>query len=219
MIALAVVLLIGAPLVYLLASAYADGELRRREMPLRALIGGAEYDALVAGDRTDQHYLQRPPLPGWLTAFPAHAGRQDRAQDRLAPDFALQTRDGGTWRLRDHRGKVLVLNFWTVTCRPCIEEMPSLVELSRILEDRDDVELVSISTDRDWDTVGTVVPDDAPMTVLLDPDREVVREKFGTRLYPETWVIDPEGVIRLRVDGGRDWSSPIVMDVLESYLD
>lgn len=216
--ALAVVLLLGAPLVYLLASAFADGEVRRREGPLRALVGSADYDRLLEEDEAPQHYLQRPPLPGWLTIFPAHQARQDRSEDRLAPDFSLPMSDGSTWRLRDHRGKVIVLNFWTVTCQPCVEEMPTFVQLSRLLSERDDIELVTVSTDRDWDTVRTVVPDDAEMTVLLDPERAVVREKFGTRLFPETWVIDPEGVIRLRVDGARDWSSPLVLDALESYL-
>jgi hypothetical protein len=52
--------------------------------------------------------------------------------------------------------------------------------------------------------------------VLFDPDKSVVRGKFGTRLYPETWVIDPEGVIRVRIDGGRDWSAPIAIEMIES---
>lgn len=218
LLALAVVLLLGAPLVYLLAAAFADGEARRLETPLRALVGSAQYDALLEQRAAPQHYLQRPPLPGWLTIFPSHRARQDRADDRRVPDFSLPSSDGGTWRMQDQRGKVVVMNFWTVTCQPCVEEMPTLVQLSRILEERDDIELVTISTDRDWDTVRTVVPEDAPMTVLLDPEREVVNGKFGTRLFPETWVIDPDGVIRLRVDGSRDWASPMVLDVLESYL-
>lgn len=217
-LAFAIVLLIGAPLVYALASAFVDGEVRRREMPLRALLGSSQYEALLRGDPTPQHYLQRPPLPAWLGIFPAHRAKLDRSDDRRVPDFELPAADGSTFRLRDHRGKVLVLNFWTVTCQPCVEEMPSLIQLSRLLQDRDDIELVTVSTDRDWDTVRTVVPADAPMTVLLDPEREVVRGRFGTRLFPETWVIDREGIIRLRVDGRRDWSSPVVLDALESYL-
>ncbi|MEC7524836.1 MAG: TlpA disulfide reductase family protein [Myxococcota bacterium] len=197
MAALLLVAAIGAPLIYGVASAFADGEVRRREMPVRSLIGTDAYEALAAGRQTPQHYM---------------------GNDRTAPDFELPQRDGSTWRLSDHRGKVLVLNFWTVTCQPCMEEMPSLISLSRILADRDDIELITISVDRDWETVRSAVPDDVPMTVLLDPDREVVREKFGTRLFPETWVIDPDGVIRLRVDGRRDWSSAVALDVFETYL-
>ena len=214
LLALAVVLVIGLPLVYLTASAFAEGEVRRREMPLRALLGNQEYDALLRGESTGQHYLQRPPLPRWLPA----AGPSAPSDERLAPDFELPSSDGDTWSLREHRGKVIVLNFWTVTCQPCIEEMPSFEELARMLRDRDDIELVTISVDPDWETARTVVPEGSPLTVLLDPERAVVRDRFGTRLYPETWVIDPEGVVRLRVDGRRDWASPVVLDVLESYL-
>ena len=97
-------------------------------------------------------------------------------------------------------------------------EMPSLISLAQILEEHDDIELVTVSTDGDWETVHSVVPEDTPMTVLLDPEREVVRGRFGTRLYPETWIIDPDGVIRLRIDGRRNWNDAIVLDVIESYL-
>jgi thiol-disulfide isomerase/thioredoxin len=111
-----------------------------------------------------------------------------------------------------------VLNFWTVTCQPCVEEMPTLLALAHVLRDRDDVELASISVDRDMATVRTVVPEESNLEVLLDPDRSVTRRKFGTRLYPETWIIDPQGIVRLRVDGRRDWGSPVVLNVIDSYF-
>jgi peroxiredoxin len=196
-IAALVVLALGAPLAFMLASAFADGETRRREAPLRSLLGDDAYEALVRGRPTDVHYL---------------------GSDRLVPDFELQDQDGHTFRMADARGRVVVLNFWTVTCGPCIEEMPSLVELSRIVADRDDVELVTISTDRTWDDVRTVIPEGTPLRVLLDPDRSVVRGQFGTRMYPETWIVDRSGVIRLRVDGARPWSSAIAVDAIESFL-
>jgi peroxiredoxin len=190
-----VVFSIGAPLAFVFASASAEGELRRREAPLRALLGSA-YDALRRGEPTDQHYMGR---------------------DRLAPDFTLQDRHGRPWRLSDRRGRVVVMNFWTVTCQPCLEEMPTLIELAQILEGREDIELVAIAADRSWEQVNSVVPPGSPLRVLLDPDRSVVRDRYGTRLFPETWIIDPQGVIRLRVDGPRDWASPVALDAIESF--
>lgn len=192
-----IVLALGGPLAFMLASAFTDGEMRRRETPLRALLGDDAFEALSRGEPTDVHYL---------------------GDDRLVPDFELQDQEGRTFRMSDMRGRVVVLNFWTVTCGPCIEEMPSLVELARILGERDDVELVTISTDRTWDEVRTVMPPGAPLRVLLDPDRSVVRGRFGTRMYPETWIVDRRGVIRLRVDGARPWSSAIAVDAIESFL-
>jgi peroxiredoxin len=196
-VAAALVLAIGGPLVFTFASAFVDGETRRHEAPLRALFGSSVYDQLMRGDEIPQHYL---------------------GNDRLAPDFTLQDQEGHEWRLRDHRDRVVVMNFWTVTCGPCVEEMPTLVDLSRIARERGDIELVTISVDRSFDQVRTVVPSDAPLTVLLDPDRHVTRDLFGTRLFPETWIIDPRGVIRARVDGGRDWASGIAQDAIRSFL-
>jgi hypothetical protein len=56
-----------------------------------------------------------------------------------------------------------------------------------------------------------------PFTVLLDPESSVVQDKFGTTLYPETWIIDPSGVIRARFDGARDWSDAMVLDLIDSF--
>ena len=44
----------------------------------------------------------------------------------------------------------------------------------------------------------------------------MVAGRFGTKLYPETWFIDPEGVIRARFDGVRDWQSPMVIELAEA---
>lgn len=195
-IALVLTIAAAAPLVFFFARAAADGEMRRRESPVRALLGDEAVDQLTAGEQPPQHYF---------------------GDDRLAPDFELRDQEGRPWRLRDHAGKVVVMNFWSITCRPCVEEMPSLVALADAFHDDDDVEVVSVTTDRDWATVRSIFPAGSRLPVLFDPDRRVVTEKYGTRLFPETWIIDPDGIIRLRVDGARDWSSPLARDLIRSF--
>lgn len=142
------------------------------------------------------------------------------AQDRLAPDFELPSLDGTPVRLADYRGKVVVLNFWTKTCAPCLEELPSLAELGKSLAQHPRVTLLTITTDDTAadarTTLRSVLGEDVSLPVLIDRDAKVVTDRFGTRLYPETWFIDPDGVIRARVDGPRDWSEPIVLDFLET---
>jgi hypothetical protein len=110
--------------------------------------------------------------------------------NRTAPDFDLPDLDGKRVRLSSFRGKTVVLNFWTKTCRPCLEEMPSLGDLRAVLGK------------------------DPTFPVLIDPDAALVHGKFGTSLYPETWFIDPDGTIRARVDGARDWTNPMVLNVV-----
>jgi peroxiredoxin len=150
---------------------------------------------------------------------PNYAGR-----NRTAPDFELPTTEGSKVRLSQHRGKTVVLNFWTTTCQPCLEEMPSLADLAKVLKNRKDVVVLTVSTDVNKETAVSALrtllrepKGELPFPILLDPDTTVVRDKYGTTLYPETWIIDPSGVIRARFDGARDWSNAMVLDLIDSF--
>jgi peroxiredoxin len=142
------------------------------------------------------------------------------AADRRAPDFSLQDLHGRKVTLESLRGKVVVLNFWTKTCGPCLEEMPELAELTKVIRDRPDVVVLAISVDDGPDdvrpTLQTVLREEPPFTVLFDPDSKVVGGKYGTRLFPETWFIDKRGVIRARVDGAREWNNPLVVNYIDA---
>jgi peroxiredoxin len=152
---------------------------------------------------------------------PACALRPNYAnENRLAPDFELPTLEGPTKKLSDYRGKVVVLNFWTKSCRPCLEEMPSLADFARVLHKDPDMELLTISTDETAgdarDTLVSILGGDAPFTTFVDAENTVVADRFGTKLYPETWFIDKNGVIRARFDGGRDWMKPLHLEFARS---
>jgi peroxiredoxin len=145
---------------------------------------------------------------------PAYAG-----QDRVAPDFELPDINGTPVRLSSFRGKVVYLNFWTQTCAPCKEEMPSLATLARIARGRKDLVVVTVTTDEDRtqvrDLLKVLLEGDAPFPVLFDPEGAIVGDKYGTKLFPETWIIDKEGIIRARFDGARDWSEPFSIEIGE----
>jgi peroxiredoxin len=149
-----------------------------------------------------------------LCAFaPAYAGR-----DRTAPDFELPSLSGERVRLSQFRGKTVVLNFWTRTCKPCLEEMASLAELARIAKSEKDFVVLTVSTDDGpsavADTLQAVLKGDVPFPVLFDPEAEIVGGKYGTHLFPETWIIDPSGTIRARFDGARDWSDSVAIELI-----
>lgn len=192
-----IVLLLGLPMVFGFGRAIVDGEKQRREAPLRAILGDETFDRLERGETTEQGYLGKT-----LTA----------------PDFTLLDQDGKPWTLSKQRGKTVVINFWSITCQPCVEEMPSVIELEQLSRQRGGIEVVTVSTDKGWNEVGALFPQHNNLKVLFDPDRKVVRDKYGTKLYPETWVIDPRGVIRMRVDGPRDWSAAVALDAIQASL-
>ena len=195
--ALVCTLLLLVPGAMALITAIIDGERRKTAAPFEALFGARTYQALREGKNTTGHYWGR---------------------ERRAPDFELRDQYDRAWRLGKQRGKVVVLNFWTKTCKPCLDEMPSLERLAQLVQHRQDIELATITIDKDWPDVSPVFQGNTPLRVLFDPKRSVVRDRFGTKLYPETWIIDAQGVVRLRYDGPNDWSSPLSLEIIESFL-
>ena len=195
-IATIIVAAIAFPLVFIFTGAVVDAQARAREAPFRALLGNARFEQLMDGQGGVPHYL---------------------GASLLAPDFSLPTPGGGEWKMSEQRGKVIVMNFWTVTCRPCIQEMPTIELLAEMTQDWGDVEVVAVSTDRSWAEVETIIPRTSRITSLLDADRKVVTGQFGTKLFPETWIIDADGVVRFRFDGALDWSNPVALDLIRAY--
>ncbi len=136
--------------------------------------------------------------------------------DRLAPDFTLNDNRGRPFRLSSLRGKTVVLHFWSRDCPPCVRELSeSLPAFDELVRGRSDVALVLVGTER-WDEVSALVPPGITAPLLFDPERSVVAGRYGTRLFPETWIIDPEGVIRARFDRTLDWSSPVFVQYVTS---
>ncbi len=187
--------LVGAPFAFMMVQGFADGEVRRYELPIRAMLTDEVFETFRDGEQAKLHYY---------------------GNDRLAPDFTLQDQYGKPFKLSELRGKTVVMNFWTVTCKPCVEEMPALEQLALIASERDDLEVIAITTDREWSDVKALFKPGSKLRVLFDPEKAVIRDKFGTRLYPETWIINGRGVIRARVDGARDWSAPIALEMIEN---
>jgi peroxiredoxin len=196
LIATLIVAAIAFPLIFVFTGAVVDAQARAREAPFRALLGNARFEQLMDGQGGVPHYL---------------------GASLRAPDFSLPMQGGGEWKMSEQRGKVIVMNFWTVTCRPCIQEMPTIELLAEMTRDWGDVEVVAVSTDRSWAEVETIIPRNSRITSLLDADRKVVTDRFGTKLFPETWIIDADGVVRFRFDGALDWSNPVALDLIRAY--
>ncbi len=141
-------------------------------------------------------------------------------QAREAPDFELTGLDGKRVKLSSLRGKVVLLNFWATWCPPCVEEIPSLVALRGALKGKG-FELVTVSVDEELPVLKAFLqkhlkhPADLP--VLSDPQKRSAAA-FGTEKFPETYLIDAQGVIRQKYIYKRDWSSRESVACIESLL-
>ena len=68
---------------------------------------------------------------------------------QLAPSFTVQTLDGKELKLENYRGKVVLLYFWALWCRPCVASTPALKEFYEDLKSYDNFEMISFSQDDD----------------------------------------------------------------------
>jgi cytochrome c biogenesis protein CcmG/thiol:disulfide interchange protein DsbE len=129
-----------------------------------------------------------------------------------APEFTVQDADRKV-DLHDFQGKILVLNFWATWCAPCVEEMPSLVDLQRRMGPKG-ITVVGVSVDLSSDAYQRFLKDhNIDFLTVRDPDHKS-SDLYGTFKYPETYIIDRNGIVRRKFIGAVDWSQPEIVDFL-----
>lgn len=129
-----------------------------------------------------------------------------------APDFTVQDSDHKI-TLSQFRGQVVVLNFWATWCPPCIEETPSLVQMQSYLKNKG-VVVLAISIDEDDAAYHKFLKDYRVNMVTVRDAARKTSSLYGTFGWPESFVIDRNGIIRRKFIGAVDWSSPEVTDYL-----
>ena len=129
-----------------------------------------------------------------------------------APDFTVQDSDRSV-TLSQYRGQVVVLNFWATWCPPCVEEMPSLVEMQRRMKAKG-VTVIAVSMDVDQDAYRQFLKDhNVNLLTVRDPNQKS-NTLYGTFKFPETYIIDRSGVMRRKFIGAIDWTTPEITDFL-----
>lgn len=140
--------------------------------------------------------------------------------DQAAPAAIGAFEDGTPFDLSRRKGSWVVLNFFTHNCVPCIQEHPALIEFvdqQRALG-TDGVEFYSIvQTSTRAEVAAYFAEHGGDWPVVYDDDYDFQLE-FGVVQVPETWIIDPNGVVRGRVIGevrSADWLSSTVQTMRE----
>ena len=145
--------------------------------------------------------------------FPVSVGSQ-------APQFratvvqekaALMPKSVEQRSLDDYRGSVVLLNVWATFCQPCEVEMPAIEKLHQELGPKG-LKVVAVSVDERGAALDAAIRSyitrhGLTFDVLHDTTFDI-EKAYQTTGYPETFIIGRDGVIRKKIIGAHDWSSP-----------
>ena len=136
-----------------------------------------------------------------------------------SPPFQLEDLGGKQVALSDFLGKVVVLNFWATWCGPCRVEMPAMERLHQDLQ-KEGVQVLAVSVDAQGAMVTRPFQEAMGLTfsILHDPEYRV-GVAYGARTLPMTYLIDPQGVVRHRIFGARDWNAQEARQLIRSLLE
>ncbi len=144
---------------------------------------------------------------------PAGCDRGDHPNrlDRPAPLFTIG--DGvQTLDLASLRGRVVVLNLWASWCAPCVEELPSLLDLQHRMPH---LAVVGVSIDQDDAVYREFLSrHHVDLLTVRDSDQRI-NALYGTAQIPETYIIDRTGRLRRKFVSAQNWTSPEIIDYLK----
>ncbi|BFM17725.1 TlpA disulfide reductase family protein [Maricurvus nonylphenolicus] len=112
-----------------------------------------------------------------------------------APDFTLKSNGGKNLRLSEHRGEVVMINFWASWCGPCRQEMPELDKLHQRYQDAG-FTVLGVNVETDTKAANKLLKK-IPVTFPVLYDTESTASKlFDVDAMPTTLLVDRNGQLR-----------------------
>ena len=130
-----------------------------------------------------------------------------------APDFSLRSLKKEKIHLDELKGKVVVLNFWFIQCKPCVNEMSELNELVKEYSGNNKVVFVALTFDNKDAVTEFLKKQEFEYTII--PMAKTVTDAYGVNYFPTHVVIQPDGNIQKIISGYQ----PGVKDALKKEID
>ncbi|MDQ6964481.1 MAG: TlpA disulfide reductase family protein [Mariprofundales bacterium] len=133
------------------------------------------------------------------------------------PQLMMRDLTGGVGSSAElFHGKVVVFNVWATWCPPCRKEMPDLVRLSRLLPNSDFV-VLGLSVDEDLQALQRYIAEHG-ITFPIYWDQgggAIAAKRLQVFKYPETFILNRDGVLVERVIGAFPWASDTSVKLLK----
>ncbi len=148
----------------------------------------------------------------------SHLSAVVKMENEGAPVFSTSTIDGEKVELTERPGKVVIVNFWASWCGPCIEEIPSLVQLAEHFKDK--IQIIAISNDDKLDDINVFLKSFSKLKatnikIVWDQDQSLAK-LYNVQRLPESYIIGPSRKLEKKIIGSIVWYSPQSIEYIES---
>jgi len=142
----------------------------------------------------------------------------NRVTDASAPAFKLQPVSDESVPVTSQPGKILVIDFFSTTCAPCIAELPELAAVRADLSNDRDIEFVLVASDKGNDTPerfrSFIERRHIRLPLAFDSGGKA-HESFGLKGVPALVILDREGRVRLTRMGYNAAETTFRRDLVE----
>lgn len=134
---------------------------------------------------------------------------------KRAPDFALPSLENNIVSLSEFKGKVVVLNFWSIWCSACRKKLPVIQDV--VNKHIPDTVVLNVHLAGREETIRNYLEGEGlDLIVLLDKDTSV-QNAYGVTQTPTLFVIDGAGIVRFK--DPRFSSAAELANVIRKVLD
>jgi len=113
----------------------------------------------------------------------------------VAPDFTLKSKSGKNIKLSEHRGDVIMINFWASWCGPCRQEMPALEQLYKRYKDLGFV-ILGVNIDEDSNKAISMLNKIPVSFPILFDNNKKISDLYDVKAMPTTYLVDRNGNFR-----------------------
>ena len=132
-------------------------------------------------------------------------------------DIRLKDENETIFSTESLRGKVVFINFWATWCPPCIKEMPSIYNLKKSFDGNDEIVFLLVDVDGKMEKSKAFMEKnkfDLPVSI---PDSDIPTSLLGNAI-PTTVILDQNGDIVWRLEGGYDYNNPEIKKALDELI-
>ena len=116
--------------------------------------------------------------------------------NQTVPEFSFTTSDGKTIKSSEHKGKVILINFFATWCGPCLKEMPYLQsDIWNKLKDNPNFIILSFGRDHSPEEVAKFIESKKfTFPIYADKDKSIYT-LFATKYIPRNYLVDQNGTL------------------------